>query len=207
MPRTARIICPGIPHHVTQRGNRGQDIFLDDEDRQVYLRLLRRYASLEKLTVQAYCLMGNHLHLIVNPKHLTSLANVMHVVHMRYAQHANDKYDWTGHLFASRYYSCAMDDVHLWTAMRYVEQNPVRATMVQRAQDWSWSSAPAHCALTDEPLLDSTPMKDWPPEQWRDWLANTDTTHIDDELRLATRRNLPMGDKAFLERVAELQTK
>ena len=203
MPRVARIVSPGIAHHVTQRGNRGQDIFLDDEDRKRYLVLLKRYAPREGLSVQAYCLMSNHLHLIVTPNHLKSLSSVMQVVHTRYAQHVNDKYDWTGHVFASRYYACGLDDEHLWAAMRYVECNPVRAGLVKRPEDWLWSSAAVHAGKGREPLLDKRIMNDWTPATWRKWLRGSDPDS-DENLRAATWKGRPLGNSAFVRKLERM---
>ena len=203
MPRVARIVCPGAAHHVTQRGNRGQDIFLNDEDRATFMRLLRKYAIQQMVTVQAYCLMSNHLHLIVTPESLTALSSVMHPVHLRYAQHVNDKHSWSGHVFASRYYSCPLDKVHLWAAMRYVEQNPVRAGIVKHAQDWQWSSAPGHCGMADDPVLDSELMVDWPPKAWKKWLNGRDERE-EHALRIATLRGRPRGTASFLRKLERL---
>ena len=203
MSRARRIICPEIPHHVTQRGNRQQDIFLDDDDRRTYLRLLAWYAPREELSVTGYCLMSNHLHLLVTPRQAESLPRALRSVHTGYAQYVNSKYTWTGHVFASRYYSCALDDMHFWAALRYVEQNPVRAGMVTRAQDWPWSSAAAHCRKTRDALLDPTPMADWPPAKWRKWLRGDDPDQ-DQALRIATRSGRPHGSKTFVKMIEQV---
>jgi putative transposase len=203
MARTSRIICPGNPHHVTQQGNRRQDIFIDDEDRTTYLRLLDIYRRREPIKIQGYCLMSNHLHLVVTPGNPEGLTRFLRVVHTCYAQYANAKYAWSGHVFTTRYYSCPMDEEHFWCALRYVEQNPVRAQMVQAPCDWRWSSAPGHCGLTKDPLLDLTPMAQWSPEEWRDWvsLGNPDENQV---LRACTYAGRPHGSQAFVQSVEHL---
>lgn len=203
MPRTARIICPGIAHHVTQRGNRQQEIFLDEEDRKTYLRLLGLYAGGESLHIVGYCLMTNHLHLIVIPRYEDSLAKTIQRGHLRYAQYMNGKYSWRGHLFASHYYSCPLDESHLWSAMRYVERNPVRARMVKRPEGWPWSSAATHCGRLLDPLLDMSLMKDWPPKAWRKWLTEAEPDD-ERELRLATRTGRPCGSAGFVRKLERL---
>jgi putative transposase len=105
MPRVARVVVEGIAYHVTQRGNRREDIFFEDEDRQKYLQWLQEYSSNHNLKIWAYCLMTNHIHLIVVPQNGNSLEKVMRPLHMRYAQHINRKKGWSGHLWQGRFFS------------------------------------------------------------------------------------------------------
>ncbi len=127
MARLARVSVPGFPYHVTHRGNHGAAIFFDDEDREVYMALLEEYARRYGLKLWAYCLMSNHVHLLVVPGSENSMANALGRAHMRYARWTNKKLSRVGHLWANRFYSTVLDDSHLWTAVRYVEMNPVRA--------------------------------------------------------------------------------
>lgn len=145
MSRVARIVVPGFAHHVTQRGNRRADVFETDEDRHAYLRFLTQYADKHGLSVWAYCLMTNHVHLVVVPEREDSLAKALRDAHTVYAMRFNTRTRLSGHVWQGRFYSCPMDETHLWTAVRYVERNPVRAGLVSRAEDYPWSSAPAHC--------------------------------------------------------------
>jgi putative transposase len=117
----------GLPHHVTQRGNRRTDVFVDAEDRHLYLELLREYSNHHRLRVWDYALMTNHTHLIVVPEAARSLSDTMRDTHGTYAVMFNRKYGFSGHLWQARFYSCILDDAHLWHAVRYVERNPVRA--------------------------------------------------------------------------------
>ena len=136
MPRTARIVIPDIPHHVTHRGNRAEQVFFDEGDYRYYLGLLRRYAGEHGLAIQAYCLMPNHLHLVSVPFAKTSLASVLKRVHIKYTQRMNRINNLTGNLWENRPWSCPMDSQHCWAAVRYVERNPVRARIVSTAENY-----------------------------------------------------------------------
>ena len=153
MPRLPRTVFAGLPHHVTQRGNRRESIFFVDDDRLAYLSWLKEYADKHQVEVLAYCLMSNHIHLIAVPTADDGLQRVLKPLHMRYAQRVNRQQGWSGHLWQGRFFSSPLDDAYLWTAMRYVECNPVRAGRVQRAEDYRWSSAAAHCIGQSDSLL------------------------------------------------------
>ncbi len=132
MPRVARIVIPNCPHHVTQRGNNRQEVFFVDDDRLRCLGLLKEESQKHGLRVEGYCLMCNHIHLIVAPKSQRSLAKAFGRTHFRYTQYINRLQKRSGHLWQNRFFCCALDEDHYWTAMAYVEQNPVRARMVRR---------------------------------------------------------------------------
>ena len=155
MARLARIVIPGIPYHVTQRGNRRQPIFFSDEDRILYLDLLRQGCAAARVTCLAWCLMDNHVHLILVPETADGLRAALAEAHRRYTRHINAREGWTGYLFQGRFASYPMDDAHLMAAIRYVELNPVAAGMVAHAQDWRWSSARSHVSgrrMSGDPL-------------------------------------------------------
>ena len=154
----ARIVAPGMAHHVTQRGNRRMDVFLNAQDYRFYLHVLGRNALKYDMDIWAYCLMTNHVHLIVVPQTLESLADALRDTHTSYAQFFNKRYDFSGHLWQARFYSCVLDEQHAWSAVRYVERNPVRASITTRAEDHPWSSASSHCSRDYNPLL----SKDFP---------------------------------------------
>ena len=145
MARRRRIILPRFPHHVTHRGNRRADIFRDDSDRRFYLSKAAEYSLKYQVRLYSYCLMTNHVHLIPVPESRASLSQCLHDLHGRYADYFNQKYGLVGHVWQERFYSCVLDDAHLWNAVRYVEQNPLRAEMVKKAEGYLWSSARAHC--------------------------------------------------------------
>ena len=158
MPRSRRIVIPDIPHHITQRGNYRQKTFFSDHDYQFYLDLLREFAPVHGVTVLAYCLMPNHVHLILTPNTADGLGRAVGETHRRYTNFINARGRWTGHLFQSRFASVAMDEAHLMAAVRYVSLNPVRARLVARAEDWPWSSVRAHLAGVDDALVTVAPV-------------------------------------------------
>src|SRR5690349_1830593 len=141
MARLARIVIPGVAHHVTQRGNRRQPIFFGDEDRACYLELLRKGCAEARVRCLAWCLMDNHVHLILVPEHADGLRAALGEAHRRYTSRINAREDWRGYLFQGRFASYPMDDAHLMAAVRYVERNPVQAGLVREAGNWRWSSA------------------------------------------------------------------
>ncbi len=158
MTRLARIVVPGLPHHVTQRGNRREAIFFEDGDQEIYRDLLAQQAGKAGVEVWAYCLMPNHVHLILTPTTAEGLGRAVGEAHRRYTNFINARGRWTGHLFQSRFASVAMDEAHLMAAVRYVSLNPVRARLTPRAQDWPWSSARAHIAGVDDELVTVRPV-------------------------------------------------
>lgn len=209
MPRRARVVIAGCPHHVTQRGNRRQDVFFTDADRQRYLALLLEYSGTYGLAVEAYCLMANHVHLVAVPRTQAALAGALKPLHMRYAQHVNRAQGLSGRLWQGRFYSCPLDELHLWTAVRYVERNPVRAGLTARAEDWPWSSAGGHCGLRADPLTgDPCGLhQQVPPESWSAWLAEPwEEEELErlDRIRSGTFTGRPAGGQAFLDRLEAL---
>ena len=146
MARLSRVVIPGVPHHVTQRGNRREPTFFEDGDYQLYLDLLAEAARSARVEVWSYCLMPNHVHLIVTPSDKDGLWRTFRKVHRHYTGYINARMRTTGHLWQGRYGSVAMDEGHLISALRYVALNPVRARLAARAEDWRWSSTAAHLA-------------------------------------------------------------
>ena len=197
MPRIARVIMPGLPHHVTQRGNRRMDVFFDDEDRRRYLSLLGRYAERHGLAIWAYCLMSNHVHFVAVPSGESSLGCTFRDTHQAYAAWLNRKVGESGHLWQGRYFSCVLDAPHMWSCVRYVERNPVRAGLVDRAEDWPWSSAAAHCGGRANPLLSPVEMP-WPVPDWSAYLADEDDADIT-AIRHQTKTGRPCGSQPFIE--------
>jgi putative transposase len=204
MPRAARIVLPEQPHHVTQRGNRRADVFFADADRLRYLELLHDYGEQHRLEILGWCLMSNHIHLVLVPPDEAALGLVLRTVHMRYTQWVNRRQGWTGHLWQSRFFSCVLGEAHCWSAMRYVEQNPVRAGLVTAAEDYLWSSAAGHCGLRADPLASGRWTEGLTPQAWLAELR----TPLDEEtvarVRSRTMSGLPCGDESFLARVSAL---
>ncbi len=154
MARLARVVVPGIPHHVTQRGVRRMRVFFHDGDYRAYLDTLAGRARRHSLKVWAYCLMPNHVHLLAVPSSPVGLARPIGEAHRRYAVGINRRQGWTGHLWQERLASFPMDEAHLLAATRYVLMNPVRAGLVRQAIDWPHSSARAHLLGRPDPLVD-----------------------------------------------------
>lgn len=144
MPRMARVVVPGMPHHVTQRGNRPQTTFFCEADYALYLHLAAEAFQAVGVEVWAYCLMPNHVHLIATPPSTESLALALGRAHRAYTRHVNRRERWTGYLWQGRFASFPMDDDHLVNAVRYVGLNPVRAGLCAVTQAWPWSSVAAH---------------------------------------------------------------
>ncbi len=202
MPRIARVVAAGIPHHVTQRGNACQTVFDDSADRRVYLSLLRRYASEHGLGIWAWCLMTNHIHLLAVPKTGTGLANALGHTHRDYARYHNARSGKSGHLWQARYYSCPVDTPGVCTVMAYIERNPVRAGLVDRAEDYPWSSAVGHVTGRDESgFLDTALwLEDYTKERWRETLrVGIDDEALGERIRLATMTGRPFGSEEFAE--------
>jgi putative transposase len=206
MPRQARAVFGGVPHHITQRGNRREDVFFDDQDRAVYLTWLAEYCREFDVEVLAYCLMTNHIHLVAVPADEDGLQRALKPLHMRHAQRINRAHGWKGHLWQGRFFSSPLDHDYLWAAVRYVERNPVRAGMVRRAQDYVWSSAAAHCGKTTTTLLnlESVWQKRFATvKDWSAWLAQGDE---DEELRVVRRnidKGLPCGSDDFVKSLGD----
>jgi len=207
MPRVARSVFAHVPHHVTQRGNRREDVFFTDEDRQIYLRWLREYAEKHHVDILAYCLMTNHIHLIAVPSSEEGLQQLLKPLHMRYAQRLNRAQGWKGHVWQGRYFSSALDEHYLWAALRYVERNPVRARLVRKAENYPWSSAGGHCGLRQDPLL--TVQKYWRKQfegvgDWSAWLAEGDEPDKLEILRRNADKGLPCGSERFIHKIEKL---
>jgi putative transposase len=204
MPRLARPVFSEVPHHITQRGNRREDVFFSDEDRAAYLGWLGEYCAKYKVSVLAYCLMANHIHVVVVPQREDALEKVFRPLHTRYAQRINRAKKWKGHLWQGRFFSSALDETYLWAAIRYVERNPVRARMVRRAQNYKWSSAAAHCGLKEDAVL--TTDRAWVAQirsvgDWSEWLAEGDRPEQVEVLRRHVERGLPCGAAGFIRRL------
>ena len=200
MARLPRVVVVDLPHHVTQRGNARQTVFVHDADRLVYLELLRQYSDLCGLSLLGYCLMSNHVHLIAVPRASAALAKTLKHTHGRYAAYWNAHQRSSGHVWQGRFYSCPLDQSHLWTALRYAELNPVRAGMVEAAQQWRWSSAAVHCgAAAPEALLAMERWRArWTAAQWRQYLAEGDSPREVSALRQSTYTGRPLGTPEFI---------
>ena len=182
MSRAPRLVLPGLPHHVTQRGNDRQRTFFRDSDYAYYLALLRLGCRKSGTAVWAWCLMPNHVHLILVPSAGDGLRRALAPTHSCYAVEINRREGRCGHLWQGRFASVPMDEAHLYACLRYVELNPVRAGLARRPEDWRWSSARGHLGLARDPLADAAAMEG----RIDDWRAFLDAG-LDDEDRDAIR--------------------
>ena len=199
MARLARIVVPGVPYHVTQRGNRRERTFFEDADYKRYRTMLGEAARRAGAQVWAYCLMPNHVHLIVVPADEVGLRRTFADAHRRYTGLINARHQWTGHLWQGRFGAVAMDEAHLLAAARYIALNPVRARLVTRAEDWPWSSVGAHLAGADDALVTVAPLA----ARYPDFAAMLDEQDGDADawqaLRKAEGTGRPIGAGAWLD--------
>ncbi len=143
MARSARVVIPGLPHHITQRGNRRQQTFFNEGDYAAYLELMTEWCRDQEVEIWSYCLMPNHTHSIAIPSSEDGLRWAIGETHRRYTRRISFREKWRGYLWQARFASFVMDEPYLLAAARYVELNPVRARLVSKAEDWPWSSAGA----------------------------------------------------------------
>jgi putative transposase len=206
MPRRPRFVCEGEPHHVTQRGNYRQNIFENDEDFRRYSYLVAHYVPIYGIAILAYCLMSNHVHFIVVPKAKDDFSLFFNVVHMRYSQYKNTNRKKVGHLWQGRFYSSVLDDNYLLSAVRYVEQNPVRAKMVQRPWDYIWSSAREHVNLARDPIIHTSSVNKIldmaGKESWREYLIE-ENEKLNDVIRQKTLKGSVLGSDQFIDNLEQ----
>jgi len=204
MPAFARLVIPGIPYHVTQRGNYRQDIFEADRDRETYLGYVASAASAYGLELHGWCLMTNHVHWVVLPKHEMAMAESFRRAHSRFASYVNRQHKRAaGHLWQGRYYSCPLDEEHFFTALRYVERNPVRAGLVRSPAAYQWSSARARLGLAPAPDYFQTYLwaASFSGQEWAELLTDEPGAEKEDQVRASTRQGKPCGTGTFVERI------
>ena len=202
MARIARVVVPGLPHHIVQRGNRRQSVFFSDGDRKTYLDYLGIYARPAGICLWAYCLMDNHVHIIAVPSGEDSFARGFAEAHRRYTCMVNLREGWRGYLWEGRFKSYPLSEAHLYAAMRYIERNPVRAGIVAKAWDYPWSSAKAHVSRQNDPLLEesfvTSEIKDW-----KGFLSREDAQDAR-LMKMHANSGRPLGDDSFIETVEKL---
>ncbi|MBV9548654.1 MAG: transposase [Alphaproteobacteria bacterium] len=200
MARMARVVAPGVPHHVTQRGNRRQKVFFGEEDYLAYRALLAESCAAARVAVWAYCLMPNHVHLILVPRDKDGLRAALADAHRRYSRAVNFRENWRGYLWQGRFASFPMDENYLLAAARYIELNPVRARLVERPRDWPWSSARAHLAGRDDELVQVAPLLER-VGGWKAFLGEKLDGAAREAIRASERTGRPLGSAAFVRRL------
>ncbi|MEA3366592.1 MAG: transposase [Planctomycetota bacterium] len=201
MARLARVVVPGYPHHVTQRGNRRLPTFFSDEDYEAYLALMAEQCAACGVAIWAWCLMPNHVHLVAVPETAEALARAVGEAHRRYTRRINFREGWRGYLWQGRFASFVMQRRHTLAAVRYVERNPVRAGLVRRAWRWPWSSARAHVEGRGDALIAPGGLLVAEVNDWRALLRTADDEATLERLRRHGRTGRPLGDRGFLRRL------
>ena len=198
MSRSARLVVPGCPHHITQRGNRRQRTFFSRRDYEKYSQIMADSCLAHGLQVWAYCLMPNHVHLIAVPGNEESLRCAIGEAHQSYTRIINFREDWQGHLWQGRFASYAMDEAHLLAATRYIELNPVRSGLVKSPYDWIFSSANAHRKGERDALVDPKAMLER-IENWHEFLTSDPVASLAPQIRLHERTGRPLGGDDFIK--------
>jgi len=200
MPRIARIIAPGYPHHITQRGNNRATVFFDDDDRQVYLKLLACYAQKHHIQIWAWCLMNNHIHLLAVPGTESSLARGIGLTNQMYTQYLNRKLKQSGRIWQNRFFSCVVEnEQYLWAVARYIERNPLKAGLAELVEEYRWSSARAHVTTAHDPLLSGDSWLSAEEQSaYRDFVCMEDD-ETDSAIRKATNSGRPFGSESFID--------
>lgn len=204
MPRIARVVVKNAPHHVTQRGNYKQKIFFNNKDRESYLKLIKKYSNKYKLDILAFCLMNNHVHLIVVPKKKDSMAKVFKAVNAKHALRINKRKKVTGHLWENRFFSCVLDDRHAYIATRYVEQNPIKAGLVDEAWGWAWSSAAHHVGEKD--IFGFLKHAEFLPtcKEWKTILKSVELNPVVNKLEWCTKTGRPFADFSIVKKLEKI---
>ncbi|MFW6124441.1 MAG: transposase [Acidobacteriota bacterium] len=203
MGRIARVVIPGRPHHIIQRGNRRQTVFFNSNDKKFYLHLLNYHSKKENVAIWCYCLMDNHVHFVAVPEKIDSLSKAVSEIHRKYTTAINIRNNWKGRLWQGRYLSYPMDEKHAYSAVRYIERNPVRAKLVRYAENYIWSSARAHVTKSyDKVLSDFYLLKEI--KDWRNYLMKRET---EEEIRLIRKHEKtgrPLGSTSFILRAEKI---
>ena len=200
MARIARVVAPGLPHHITQRGNRRQATFFSEADYQSYLDLMAEWCTRCGVDVWAYCLMPNHVHFIAVPASEPALRQAIGEAHRRYTRLVNFREQWRGHLWQGRFASFVLDEKYLLAAARYVELNPVRARLVDKPEAYPWSSAKAHLQGVDDRLVKAAPLLAL-VKDWQSLLESGMTEQEIERIRRHERTGRPLGEDVFVSKL------
>jgi len=201
MPRTARAVAIGYPHHITQRGNNRDKVFSDDADHVAYLDALTHYSQVYQLDIWAYCLMPNHIHLLAVPQTPEGLARGIGMTNLKFSRYFNRRHFRSGHIWQNRFYSCIVDtDTHLWAVARYIENNPVKAGLAETAFDYRWSSIHHHFGEKEEALLKSSHWLDQNDrEDYRQFLSENDDRMTKTISQATTSGRALCGDETLVK--------
>lgn len=172
--------------------------FFRKEDYQYYLELLSEHKKDVGIDCWAYCLMPNHVHLVLVPEFRDSLSRLFRLVHREYSRYINFRENWRGHLWQERFHSFVMDEDYLLSSVRYTELNPVRARLCEFAQDWYWSSAQAHFQGGDDLVASVKPLLDR-IDNWAAYLSQAEQPERMTKIRQHAGTSRPAGEESFIE--------
>ena len=209
MPRPRRKVQPGGYYHVLNRGNGKQDLFHKEQDFVAFLQVLAEGLEQYPAELLCYCLMGNHWHLVLRPRTAAALADLMRWVGVTHVRRHHEHYHTRGggHLYQGRFKSFPIqDDLHFLTVCRYVEANPLRAKLVEKADAWPFGSLSQRAGGTTAGNL-KPPLKlaDWPVERPRDWPAKVNrpiNKQLLERLHESVNRGRPFGDEGWVAKTA-----
>lgn len=172
MARAARTVVKDVPHHITHRSILKRNLFFTKQDYLTYLKWLSSYCQKYRVEILAYCLMSDHLHLVLKPSKAESLAKVLQPLQMKFTKYINKTYNCSGRLWQGRFYSSVLDENHTLFAIHYIENNPVKAGIVKKAKAYPYSSAVIHCGLEENTILTKLPIleKAITKNDWSNWL-------------------------------------
>ncbi len=204
MPGRPRLIAPNFPHHVVARSNRGVTIFHNNED---FLRFLAIMAALKKrreLKLWAFCLMSNHVHLLIVPENREDMIKYMQGLLVTYTQFYNHKYQTEGQLWKAKYFSSIVDqERYLWQVLRYIERNPIRAGLVKYPEEYPFSSASKNGIRSQ--FLDPLPLTPEQLEIYKQWRATPEPPELLAFLRESAKKNWPVGDRTFCQNLGYIR--
>ena len=187
-----------------QRGNRRQETFFCDEDYRAYLDVMHDSCSTYAVDIWAYCLMPNHVHLILVPETAEALAQAVGKAHLSYSRAVNYRQGWRGHLWQGRFVSYVMDERYLVACARYIETNPVRARLVANPTEWRWSSARAHLDEAGDGVVNVAPLLEIVGQDWASLILDDVSEPDMAAFRRHERSGRPLGDVVFVDRIESL---
>ncbi|TAN59817.1 transposase [bacterium] len=213
MPRQPRLIVAGYPHHIILRGNNRNAVFYNDTDRRFFLKCLKAAKEKTKSKIYAYCLMTNHLHLLLEPSSEDGAGDLIQSLGRRYVRYINQAYKRTGTLWEGRFKSSLISrDEYLLSCARYIELNPVRAKMAGSPKDYPWSSFGFRAEGRPDELLDEDPVYKGlgatPSERqvnYKEWFKRSASEEELSSIRNAVQKGGIFGNKGFFDRVAQLK--
>ncbi|MEM8833293.1 MAG: transposase [Pseudomonadota bacterium] len=200
MARQARIIVQNHPHHISQRGNRGESIFFEKDDFSTYMEILQKSLKDFDLDLLSFCLLPNQIHLLITPKEKDDLSRCIGETNRQYTRYINQKKDWTGHLFQNRFFSYAMDDQFVLRAARFIETLPVTAQITEKPQNYLWSSAKFRIKT-----IENSPIKPFNmfhlDQNWESFLNRLMDPEELKKIQTHLQTGRPRGNSLFLDMV------